>query len=143
MFYHHDGSDTKASNYRGHPFPSSLSASTTRSVQGAESNILISKCVTHVMAEREKLFNLIPVCPVTPVAAPKAPVAPSSIPSAPAVRPPAPQPVTVRPSGLSSITTVSTPPQPPSNIMTQRVLLSPDMQARLPCKLISSHFIVS
>uniref|UniRef100_A0A8C2DQ77 Snf2-related CREBBP activator protein n=1 Tax=Cyprinus carpio TaxID=7962 RepID=A0A8C2DQ77_CYPCA len=81
---------------------------------------------------QEKLFTLIPVCPVTPVAAPKAPVAPSSIPSAPAVRPPAPQPVTVRPSGLSSVTTVSTPPQPPSNIMTQRVLLSPDMQARLP-----------
>ncbi|XP_042623683.1 helicase SRCAP-like isoform X4 [Cyprinus carpio] len=72
------------------------------------------------------------VCPVTPVAAPKAPVAPSSIPSAPAVRPPAPQPVTVRSPGLSSVTTVSTPPQPPSNIMTQRVLLSPDMQARLP-----------
>uniref|UniRef100_A0A672QWV2 Helicase SRCAP-like n=1 Tax=Sinocyclocheilus grahami TaxID=75366 RepID=A0A672QWV2_SINGR len=72
------------------------------------------------------------VCPVTPVAAPRTPVAPSNVPSAPAVRPPAPQPVTVRPSGLSSITTVSTPPQPPSNIMTQRVLLSPDMQARLP-----------
>ncbi|XP_059388336.1 helicase SRCAP-like isoform X1 [Carassius carassius] len=72
------------------------------------------------------------VCPVTPVATPRAPVAPSSVPSAPAVRPPAPQPVTVRPSGPSSITTVSTPPQPPSNIMTQRVLLSPDMQARLP-----------
>ncbi|XP_052467493.1 helicase SRCAP isoform X1 [Carassius gibelio] len=72
------------------------------------------------------------VCPVTPVAAPKAPVAPSSIPSAPVVRPLAPQPVTIRPSGPSSITAVSTPPQPPSNIMTQRVLLSPDMQARLP-----------
>ncbi|XP_016317212.1 helicase SRCAP-like isoform X3 [Sinocyclocheilus anshuiensis] len=72
------------------------------------------------------------VCPVTPVAAPRAPVAPSSVPSAPAVRPPAPQPVTVRPSGPSSVTTVSAPPQPPSNIMTQRVLLSPDMQARLP-----------
>uniref|UniRef100_A0A672QWY8 Helicase SRCAP-like n=1 Tax=Sinocyclocheilus grahami TaxID=75366 RepID=A0A672QWY8_SINGR len=76
---------------------------------------------------------------VTPSQAPsqpaplgQTPVAPSNVPSAPAVRPPAPQPVTVRPSGLSSITTVSTPPQPPSNIMTQRVLLSPDMQARLP-----------
>ncbi|XP_048027660.1 helicase SRCAP isoform X1 [Megalobrama amblycephala] len=72
------------------------------------------------------------VCPVTPVTTPRAPVAPSSVPSAPAVRPPAPQPVTVRPSAPSSITTVSAPPQPPSNIMTQRVLLSPDMQARLP-----------
>lgn len=66
-------------------------------------------------------------------------MAPSSVPSAPAVRPPAPQPVTVRPSAPSSITTVSAPPQPQSNIMTQRVLLSPDMQARLPCKLIASH----
>ncbi|XDV44416.1 hypothetical protein PO909_012707 [Leuciscus waleckii] len=72
------------------------------------------------------------VCPVTPVTTLRAPVAPSSVPSAPAVRPPAPQPVTVRPSAPSSITTVSAPPQPPSNIMTQRVLLSPDMQARLP-----------
>uniref|UniRef100_A0A671KE69 Helicase SRCAP-like n=1 Tax=Sinocyclocheilus anshuiensis TaxID=1608454 RepID=A0A671KE69_9TELE len=80
----------------------------------------------------ENIFTLISVCPVTPVAAPRAPVAPSSVPSAPAVRPPAPQPVTVRPSGPSSVTTVSAPPQPPSNIMTQRVLLSPDMQARLP-----------
>ncbi|KAK2876406.1 hypothetical protein Q8A67_020502 [Cirrhinus molitorella] len=73
------------------------------------------------------------VCPVTPVAAPRAPVAPTNVPSAPApVRPPAPQPVTVHPSGPATITTVSAPPQTPSNIMTQRVLLSPDMQARLP-----------
>ncbi|XP_067286136.1 helicase SRCAP isoform X2 [Pseudorasbora parva] len=72
------------------------------------------------------------VCPVTPVTTPRAPVTPSSVPSAPAVRPPAPQPVTIRPSAPSSLTTVSAPPQPPSNIMTQRVLLSPDMQARLP-----------
>ncbi len=125
--------------YRRHPFPPSLTATgTSRSVQGAKS------CVIYVMmTERENLFTLISVCPVTPVAAPRAPVVPSSVTSAPAVRPPAPQPVTVRPSGPSSITTVSAPPQPPSNIMTQRVLLSPDMQARLPCKLISSHFIVS
>lgn len=72
------------------------------------------------------------VCPVTPVPAPKAPVAPSTVPSAPVVRPPAPHPVTVRPSAPSSIPAVSTPPQPASNVMTQRVLLSPDMQARLP-----------
>nr|XP_055032950.1 helicase SRCAP isoform X2 [Misgurnus anguillicaudatus] len=73
-----------------------------------------------------------PVCPVTPVPAPKAPVAPSSTPSATAVRPPAPHPVTIRASAPTSIPAVTTPTQPSSNLMTQRVLLSPDMQARLP-----------
>ncbi|XP_056626617.1 helicase SRCAP isoform X1 [Triplophysa dalaica] len=72
------------------------------------------------------------VCPVTPVPVPKAPVAPSTVLSAPALRPPAPHPVTVRPSAPSSFSALSTPPQPASTVMTQRVLLSPDMQARLP-----------
>ncbi|XP_051523057.1 helicase SRCAP-like isoform X2 [Myxocyprinus asiaticus] len=72
------------------------------------------------------------VCPVNPVTAPRAPVGPSTVPSSAAIRPPAPHPVTIRPSTPSSITAVATPPQPASNLMTQRVLLSPDMQARLP-----------
>ncbi len=49
------------------PSPS-LTAGTSRSVQGAKS------CVIYVMmTERENLFTLISVCPVTPVAAPRAP----------------------------------------------------------------------
>ncbi|XP_051530185.1 helicase SRCAP-like isoform X2 [Myxocyprinus asiaticus] len=72
------------------------------------------------------------VCPVTPVTAPRAPVGPSTVPASAAIRPPAPHPVTIRPSAPSSVPAVATPPQPPSNLLTQRVLLSPDMQARLP-----------
>ncbi|XP_051958618.1 helicase SRCAP-like [Xyrauchen texanus] len=72
------------------------------------------------------------VCPVTPVTALRAPVGPSTVPASAAIRPPAPHPVTIRPSAPSSITAVATTPQPASNLMTQRVLLSPDMQARLP-----------
>ncbi|XP_057215055.1 helicase SRCAP isoform X2 [Triplophysa rosa] len=88
--------------------------------------------ITEVTPSQAPSQPLPQVCPVTPVPAPKAPVAPSTVPSAPAVRPPAPHPVTVRPSAPSSISAVSMPPQPASTVMTQRVLLSPDMQARLP-----------
>ncbi|XP_066522462.1 helicase SRCAP isoform X2 [Hoplias malabaricus] len=73
------------------------------------------------------------VCPVTPVAAPRAPVCPSSSSTVSAIRPITPQPaMIVRPPPPSSTQTVPVSPQPPSNVMTQRVLLSPDMQARLP-----------
>ncbi|KAI4873498.1 hypothetical protein NFI96_032585, partial [Prochilodus magdalenae] len=71
------------------------------------------------------------VCPVTPVPAPRAPLCPSGSSTGSAVRPSVPQPVmTVRPPAPTQ--PVSASPQPPSNVMTQRVLLSPDMQARLP-----------
>uniref|UniRef100_A0AAY5L1I2 Snf2-related CREBBP activator protein n=1 Tax=Esox lucius TaxID=8010 RepID=A0AAY5L1I2_ESOLU len=56
-----------------------------------------------------------PTCPVTPAAQ--------------ALRPPSIQEVTTTPTPSSP---VQHPTPPPSNLMTQRVLLSPDMQARLP-----------
>ncbi|XP_065118886.2 uncharacterized protein srcap isoform X4 [Paramisgurnus dabryanus] len=88
--------------------------------------------ITEVAPSKATSQPAAPVCPVSPVTAPKAPVAPSSTPSVTAVRPPAPHPVTIRASAPTSIPAVTTPTQPSSNLMTQRVLLSPDMQARLP-----------
>ncbi|KAK1793946.1 hypothetical protein P4O66_010859, partial [Electrophorus voltai] len=73
------------------------------------------------------------VCPVTPVAAPRPPMCLSGSSTGAPLRPSAPQPaVTTRLPVPSTTPTVSIPTQPPSNVMTQRVLLSPDMQARLP-----------
>lgn len=67
--------------------------------------------------------------PVTPVAAPQAPVCQSVTTTGPV------NPVlSIRQGPPTSGSTMSVTPQPPSNVMTQRVLLSPDMQARLPCK---------
>ncbi|XP_016392607.1 helicase SRCAP-like [Sinocyclocheilus rhinocerous] len=115
------------------PVPKSDGRSSANSPRPSTTTVQTPKpLITEVTPSQTPSQPAPQVCPVTPVAAPRTPVAPSNVPSAPAVRPPAPQPVTVRPSGPSSVTTVSTPPQPPSNIMTQRVLLSPDMQARLP-----------
>ncbi|XP_016313913.1 helicase SRCAP-like isoform X2 [Sinocyclocheilus anshuiensis] len=115
------------------PIPKSDGRSSANSPRPSTTTVQTPKpLITEVTPSQAPSQPAPPVCPVTPVAAPRTLVAPSNVPSAPAVRPPALQPVTVRPSGLSSVTTVSTSPQPPSNIMTQRVLLSPDMQARLP-----------
>ncbi|XP_072524231.1 uncharacterized protein srcap isoform X2 [Salminus brasiliensis] len=73
------------------------------------------------------------VCPVTPVAAPRAPVSPSTSSTGAAVRPNVSHPVlAVRPPAPPSTQTVPAALQSSSNVMTQRVLLSPDMQARLP-----------
>ncbi|KAL6475282.1 hypothetical protein MHYP_G00163220 [Metynnis hypsauchen] len=89
--------------------------------------------ITEVTPAQPPVPSASQVCPVTPVAAPRAPVCPSGSSTGAAVRPSAPQPVmAVRPSAPSSTQTVSATPQSPSNVMTQRVLLSPDMQARLP-----------
>ncbi|TRY55147.1 hypothetical protein DNTS_032642 [Danionella cerebrum] len=63
-------------------------------------------------------------CLGTTVSVPKASVAPSNVLPSPAVRPLAAQPVAIR----SPPPTTTT----PSNNLTQRVLLSPDLQARLP-----------
>ncbi|XP_036428721.1 helicase SRCAP isoform X2 [Colossoma macropomum] len=89
--------------------------------------------ITEVTPTQAPVPSAPQVCPVTPVAAARAPVCPSGSSTGAAVRPSAPQPVmAVRPSAPSSTQTVSASPQSPSNVMTQRVLLSPDMQARLP-----------
>ncbi|XP_076856552.1 uncharacterized protein srcap isoform X2 [Brachyhypopomus gauderio] len=73
------------------------------------------------------------VCPVTPVAAPRAPLCPSGSSAGAALRPSAPHPaVAARLPVTSAAPVVSVPTQTSSNVMTQRVLLSPDMQARLP-----------
>ncbi|XP_022524623.2 helicase SRCAP isoform X1 [Astyanax mexicanus] len=73
------------------------------------------------------------VCPVTVVSAPRAPVGPSTSSTGAAVRPSAPHPVmAVRPPAPPSTQMVPASPQASTNVMTQRVLLSPDMQARLP-----------
>uniref|UniRef100_A0A8B9JSA3 Snf2-related CREBBP activator protein n=1 Tax=Astyanax mexicanus TaxID=7994 RepID=A0A8B9JSA3_ASTMX len=73
------------------------------------------------------------LCPVTVVSAPRAPVGPSTSSTGAAVRPSAPHPVmAVRPPAPPSTQMVPASPQASTNVMTQRVLLSPDMQARLP-----------
>lgn len=69
------------------------------------------------------------VTPVTPVAAPQVPAC-QSVTSMSSVNPV----MNIRHASPSTAPTVSVAPQPSSNVMTQRVLLSPDMQARLPCK---------
>ncbi|XP_062859167.1 helicase SRCAP isoform X2 [Trichomycterus rosablanca] len=68
-----------------------------------------------------------PVCPATPVATPRPSVS-QSVSSAGAANPimsVRPPPPSIAPAPLAST-------QPASNVVTQRVLLSPDMQARLP-----------
>uniref|UniRef100_A0A8B9JQX8 Snf2-related CREBBP activator protein n=1 Tax=Astyanax mexicanus TaxID=7994 RepID=A0A8B9JQX8_ASTMX len=78
-------------------------------------------------------FLFILFCPVTVVSAPRAPVGPSTSSTGAAVRPSAPHPVmAVRPPAPPSTQMVPASPQASTNVMTQRVLLSPDMQARLP-----------
>ncbi|XP_030631002.1 helicase SRCAP [Chanos chanos] len=77
------------------------------------------------------------VCTVGPTAAPRAPVCPNppavAVGTGVAVRPGVAHPVmTVRPPTAAGTPTVSAAPPPTSNVTTQRVLLSPDMQARLP-----------
>ncbi|TSK14700.1 Helicase domino [Bagarius yarrelli] len=67
------------------------------------------------------------VCPVTPVAASQASVC-QSVASLGSTNPV----MSIRHAPLSTVPTVAVTPQPSSNVMTQRVLLSPDMQARLP-----------
>ncbi|KAK3559623.1 hypothetical protein QTP86_013585, partial [Hemibagrus guttatus] len=67
------------------------------------------------------------VSPVTSVAAPQAPAC-QSVTSTGSANPV----MSIRHASPSTAPTVSVTPQPPSNVMTQRVLLSPDMQARLP-----------
>lgn len=60
-----------------------------------------------------------------------------------AVRSTAPKPVlTVRPPAAPCTASIAAQPSPnPSNVMPQRVLLSPDMQARLPCEYFISELI--
>ncbi|XP_058261939.1 helicase SRCAP isoform X2 [Hemibagrus wyckioides] len=67
------------------------------------------------------------VSPVTSVAAPQAPAC-QSVTSTGTANPV----MSIRHAPPSTVPTVSVTPQPSSNVMTQRVLLSPDMQARLP-----------
>ncbi|XP_053368050.1 helicase SRCAP [Clarias gariepinus] len=67
------------------------------------------------------------VSPVTPVAVPQAPVCQTVTSIGPANTV-----MSIRHAVPSTAPTLSVTPQPPSNVMTQRVLLSPDMQARLP-----------
>ncbi|KAF5906329.1 helicase SRCAP isoform X1, partial [Clarias magur] len=67
------------------------------------------------------------VSPVTPVAASQAPLC-QTVTSMGSANPV----MSIRHAVPSTAPTLSVTPQPPSNVMTQRVLLSPDMQARLP-----------
>lgn len=78
------------------------------------------------------LFSAV-VCSVATAAPPRQPV---HLTAQTAVRSSAPKPVlTVRPPTASCTASIPAHPSPnPGNIMPQRVLLSPDMQARLPCK---------
>lgn len=82
------------------------------------------------------------MCTVTTAAAPR----PSMHPTAQiAVRSGAPRPVlTVRPPAASCAAGIPVHPGPnPGSVLPQRVLLSPDMQARLPCECTPSNFRVS
>lgn len=79
-------------------------------------------------------FFLLVVCSVTTTPSPRPPVL---LTAQTAVRSSVPKPVlTVRPPTASC--TASIPVHPSPSPMPQRVLLSPDMQARLPCKYILS-----
>uniref|UniRef100_A0A674CZ77 Snf2 related CREBBP activator protein n=1 Tax=Salmo trutta TaxID=8032 RepID=A0A674CZ77_SALTR len=80
------------------------------------------------------------MCSVAPIAPPRPPLHPSG-PSV--MRSGSPMPVlAVRPPTTSCNPATHLTP-PPSNVLTQRVLLSPDMQARLPCEYLPFSQILS
>ena len=82
------------------------------------------------------------VCTVATTAPPRLPMHPTA---QIAVRASAPKPVlTVRPPTASCTTSIAAHPGPvPGSVLPQRVLLSPDMQARLPCKCRGSFPVSS
>lgn len=91
---------------------------------------------------RNVLFHFSVVCSVSTTAAPR----PSLHLSAQtAVRASAPKPVlTVRPPAAPCTASIPAHPSPnPGSVLPQRVLLSPDMQARLPCKSTLMSFFSS